>query len=544
MMVAFRYDNDAVGSLYYSREIPSLFRGLRWSKLFGRERRHHVRIERRCSSSSAASGLPRLVFPGFRDIRGYQAMYRDFVASIRDRPPARDEPRAGDRGSAADGTGLRRDRAARVTEHYDIVIIGSGAGGGTMAHALAETGARILLLERGDFVPQEDGELESGRRSGSTCAISRRSAGSTSAAASSVRTPTTTSAATPSSGAACSIGCGARTSRRVEHRDGVSPAWPIDYDTLAPYYDRAERLYHVRGQHGLDPTEPPRGPYPYAGRAARAGHGRDRRAAARAGPASVAAAARPAAARAKRTAASCATPAIRSSAASTRRARPTSAPCVRRCATAERHALDQRLRAPADHRSRAAAGWRRSRSSANGATVRVEAPLVRRVVRRRQFGGAAAAIGERSTPRGLANSSGLVGRRYMAHLATMMQGFHPFRPNATVFQKTVAINDFYLRGPHSRVSARPDPVAGADARRHGADRRTRGIPLWAYEAWVSRGVDWLVMSEDLPRLENRVTVERDGRIRLRYRPNNLRSHRDAGRQRPSASCAGSASGWW
>ena len=50
-------------------------------------------------------------------------------------------------------------------------------------------------------------------------------------------------------------------------------------------------------------------------------------------------------------------------------------------------------------------------------------------------------------PDGLANSSGLVGRRYMAHLATMMQGFHPFRQNTTVFQKTVAINDFYLRGP-------------------------------------------------------------------------------------------------
>ena len=50
-------------------------------------------------------------------------------------------------------------------------------------------------------------------------------------------------------------------------------------------------------------------------------------------------------------------------------------------------------------------------------------------------------------PNGLANSSGLVGRRYMAHLATMMQGFHPFRLNATVFQKTVAINDFYWQRP-------------------------------------------------------------------------------------------------
>ena len=51
------------------------------------------------------------------------------------------------------------------------------------------------------------------------------------------------------------------------------------------------------------------------------------------------------------------------------------------------------------------------------------------------------------------------------------------------------------------------------------------IPLWAYHAWVLRGVDWLVMSEDLPRLENRVTVERDGRIHLHYRPNNLKAHK-------------------
>ena len=51
--------------------------------------------------------------------------------------------------------------------------------------------------------------------------------------------------------------------QEIEHADGVSPAWPIDYDTLAPYYDRAERLYHVHGQHGVDPTEPARGPFPY-----------------------------------------------------------------------------------------------------------------------------------------------------------------------------------------------------------------------------------------------------------------------------------------
>jgi choline dehydrogenase-like flavoprotein len=51
------------------------------------------------------------------------------------------------------------------------------------------------------------------------------------------------------------------------------------------------------------------------------------------------------------------------------------------------------------------------------------------------------------------------------------------------------------------------------------------IPLWAYEAWVSRGVDWLAMSEDLPRVDNRITVDRAGRIQLRYRPNNLAAHK-------------------
>ena len=83
MMVAFRYDNDAVGSLYYSREIPSLFRGLRLSKLFGR--RGVITFESNGLFVLARGrGLPRLLFPGFRDIRGYQAMYRDFARVIRE----------------------------------------------------------------------------------------------------------------------------------------------------------------------------------------------------------------------------------------------------------------------------------------------------------------------------------------------------------------------------------------------------------------------------------------------------------------------------
>ena len=81
MLVAFRYDTDAVGALYYSREVPSLFRGLRVSKLFGRS--GIITFE----SNGAfvlvrGRGAPRLLFPGLRDVRGYQAMYRDFLGAI------------------------------------------------------------------------------------------------------------------------------------------------------------------------------------------------------------------------------------------------------------------------------------------------------------------------------------------------------------------------------------------------------------------------------------------------------------------------------
>ena len=124
MMVAFRYDNGAVGSLYYSREIPSLLRGLRLSKLLGRK--GVISFE----SNGAVvlvrgGGLPRLVFPGFRDIRGYRAMYRDFVRSIREgRAPemnlerAIDDQRLMDQIYATIGpSSAGRDCPDRVTGH-------------------------------------------------------------------------------------------------------------------------------------------------------------------------------------------------------------------------------------------------------------------------------------------------------------------------------------------------------------------------------------------------------------------------------------------
>jgi choline dehydrogenase-like flavoprotein len=87
----------------------------------------------------------------------------------------------------------------------------------------------------------------------------------------------------------------------------------------------------------------------------------------------------------------------------------------------------------------------------------------------------------------------------------------------------VALNDYYLRGPDDRY---PLGQIQSQGRTHGVMAQTVApwIPLWAYDAWVARGVDWLAMSEDLPHDENRVMVEADGQIRLQYRPNNLHAH--------------------
>ena len=408
-----------------------------------------------------------------------------------------------------------------MIHNYDIIIIGTGAGGGTIAHALSDTSARILIVERGDFVPQEDENWDPEavwkklRYRARERWLDERGR---------EFTPYT------------HYGVGGNTKfwgsvlyrlRRedfdaVEHIDGLSPAWPIDCDTLAPYYDRAEHLYHVRGAEGEDPTEPTRAPYPYA-----------------------------------------AVPHAPEMAAIVEKLRgqglhPSPLPlgllrigeddgCIL-CNTCnsfvcKRHAkseADVCCVRPAVERSNVTL-WTNATAERlltnpsgcrvdsvevrrNSEVVRVHAPIV--IVSCGAVNSAALLLRSATDkhPAGLANSSGLVGARYMAHLATMMQGFHPLRKNATVFQKTVAINDFYLRGPDSRY---PLGQIQSQGRTHGVMAQTvvPWIPLWAYEAWVSRGVDWLVMSEDLPAASNRVTIAPDGRIRLRYIPNNLTAHR-------------------
>ena len=404
---------------------------------------------------------------------------------------------------------------------YDVVIIGSGAGGGTMAHALAPSGARILIVERGGPVPQEP---ENWDPAAVWKQLRYRATEKWLDATGAEFLPYT------------HYGLGGNTKfwgsvlyrlRRedfgeIQHADGVSPAWPIDYDTLAPWYDRAERLYHVHGEAGADPTDPPRGPFPYAPIPHSSGMSAIVAALEAQGlhpsplPLGLI---RPGEEGGCQLCNTCNSFPCRIQAKSDAEV------CGVRPALAHPNvelwtrATALRLLTDPSGRSIEAAEIQRE-----GGVVRVTAG--RFVVSCGAVNSAALLLRSASDrhPDGLANSSGLVGRRYMAHLATMMQGFNPLKYNDTVFQKTVAINDFYLRGPGS-----PYPLGQVQSqgRTHGvmAQAVVPWIPLWAYEAWVSRGVDWLVMSEDLPRDDNRVTVDSNGRVRLHYRPNNVTSHR-------------------
>lgn len=400
---------------------------------------------------------------------------------------------------------------------FDIVIIGSGAGGGTIARELAATGAKILIVERGDFVPQED-------HNWNPAAVWKDLRYRT--------TETWLDEAGRSFRPYTHYCVGGNTKfwgtvmyrlrpedfKEMQHAEGVSPAWPIDYDTLAPYYDRAEAMYEVHGDAGLDPTEGARKPYPFPAvpHAKVVGAIVKQLRARGLHPSPLPLGLRencifcntcnsfPCKIHAKSDAEVCAvTPA-------------TAAGNV----TLWVNATAQKLMTDRSGKMIEAVEIERS-----GNVERVSAPLV--IVSCGAVNSAALLLRSANDkhPSGLANSSGLVGKRYMAHLATMMQGFHPFKLNDTVFQKTLAINDFYLKGRRVKY---PLGAIQSQGRTHGVMAQTvvPQVPLWAYEAWVARGVDWLTMTEDLPTVENKITIESNGQIRLHYRPNNLTAHRE------------------
>jgi choline dehydrogenase-like flavoprotein len=410
-----------------------------------------------------------------------------------------------------------------VANRYDVIVIGTGAGGGTLVHSLAPTGKRILVLERGDFVPRE-------RENWDSRAVNREGRYNTKEVWHDgdgkplhPHTNYFVGGNTKFYGAAL-FRFRREDFAELRHHGGVSPAWPISYDDLEPYYLQAERLYHVHGNRGEDPTEPEAsGPYPYPAVShewriqelsddfARLGLKpfhvplgvklleQDRKS-----PCIRCATCDgfPCLVGAKADAHTCAIePALEHS-----------------NVTLLTNAYVSRLETSASGRE--VTGVRVTR---NGAEERYEADLV--AVSAGAINSAALLLRSASErhPHGLANGSGVVGRHYMGHINSVMLAVSKC-PNPTVFQKTLGVNDFYFASkdwdyPMGHISF----VGKLDlqALRAGAPAIA---PNFTLELMAQHSLDFWMTSEDLPDPENRVMLDRDGGIVLRYRPNNREGH--------------------
>ena len=150
-----------------------------------------------------------------------------------------------------------------MSDDYDVIIVGSGAGGGTLAHRLAPSGKRVLVLERGDWLPREIQNWDPAAVFVQNRYVSADTWYDGSGTAFQPQIHYFVGGATKFYGAAlyrlreADFG-------ELKHHGGVSPAWPIGYDVMEPYYTQAEQLYQVHGLRGEDPTEPPASaPYPF-----------------------------------------------------------------------------------------------------------------------------------------------------------------------------------------------------------------------------------------------------------------------------------------
>ena len=412
-----------------------------------------------------------------------------------------------------------------MSGRHDVIIIGTGAGGGTLAHRLAPSGARILLLERGEFLPREKENWDpkavfsEGRYNAS-------------------ETWTDAGGRTFHPGTHYCVGGNTKfygaALFRMRERDfgelrnhgGISPAWPIRYGDLAPYYLEAERLYHVHGERGTDPTEPPESapfPHPPIRHEARIqelsddleGIGQhpfplpmglildeeDRR----------------------------------------------SSPCIK-CDTCDgfpclvhgkADAETVGVRPALDHpnvRILTGRTVERLETSASGREVTAVhaihqgAPEIHTADIVVVAGGAinSAALLLRSAsekhPGGLANRSGVVGRHYMAHNNSALVALSR-RCNPTRFQKTLGINDFYFGADDWEYPLGHIQMLGkshAEMFRGDAPPFTPGIVL---EQMARHGLDFWMTSEDLPDPDNRVVLDATGAVRLLYRENNTEGHR-------------------
>ncbi len=419
-----------------------------------------------------------------------------------------------------------------MASHFDIVIVGSGAGGATLAQRLAPTGKSILILERGEHLPREAENW-----SAKAVFVDRR-----------YRTkeqwydksgkpfvPNThywAGGNTTFYGAAL-LRLRAGDFEEQKHPGGISPAWPIRYADLKPYYDEAERLWKVHGTRGEDPAEAPGDPA-YAYPAIRNDPGIERLKTHLEGQGWK--------------------PFSLPLGVDFLEGRPVMSPCIK-CKTCGGYPC--LLKAKCDARTIALEPMMdlanvtiltgrkvtRLETDATGRTV-TEVVCTDALGREERWSGdivvmAAGAVNtalvllalhNSAHPNGLANGSDQVGRNYMFHTLTAMLSLTA-QPLDSTFPKTLAVNDFYWRDPRGGFDL---PMGHIQLLEYMSGQTLEGqvsdwippalVPLPFVNAVAERLLSFLVISEDLPDPNNRVTWGDNGRIDLTYTHNNLEGH--------------------
>jgi choline dehydrogenase-like flavoprotein len=416
-----------------------------------------------------------------------------------------------------------------VTDHYDVLVIGTGPGGASTAARVAETGKRVLMLERGDFLPRERDNWDSRAVFGDGKYTADETFYDLDDRPFRPELHYCVGGNSKVYGAAllrllpCDFG-------EVRHPDGIAPEWPLSYDDMEPYYVRAEHLFWVHGKHGEDPFAGPssRGyGYPPVQHEPRIQQLSDGLEELGLHPFHL-----PLGVRLTQDADGRATrdsPCIRCD-------RIDGFPCpIGAKADAESAVVRPALAAHPNLALMTRTTVERLVTDAGGRSVTGVAatlPDGSRHVFTADIvvlcGGAipSAALLLRSAtdkhPHGLANSSDMVGRNYMRHNNVALVAFSR-EPNPTVFQKTLALNDFYRPGEHWEYPMGHIQMLGkSDAWqiKGAAPRGLEWAPAASYGEVASHSIDFWLSSEDLPLADSRVTLRRDGTIKLALQPDN------------------------
>ena len=409
-------------------------------------------------------------------------------------------------------------------DRYDVIIIGTGAGGGTLAHRLAPTGKRILLLERGDFTPRErenwspTAVIEGGRYDAPESWTDKDGN------AFMPGTHYNVGGNTKFYGAAL-FRLRERDFEELKHHGGSSPAWPLSYSDFEPYYTQAEQLYCVHGNRGEDPTEPwASAPFPFPGVSHEARIQRLHDDLARIGqrPFHVPVGVLLDEGNPRRSACircnTCdAFPCLVNAKSDS------DVLCVRPALEHGNVALHTRTRVVRLETDASGTRVASVVAERDGARVEYAADVV--VVACGAVNSAALLLRSASErhANGLANGSGLVGRNYMAHNNTMLVALSK-EVNETRFHKTFALTDFYFGAedfPFPMGSIQMMGKAHAEMLAKGAPAAT---PKRILKLMVSHGIPFWLTSEDLPDPNNRVGLDAAGSVQLHYTPNNLEGH--------------------